>query len=275
MTSTEQALIERAKAGDTAALDALLETHAPAVLRFGSRMCRDTEDARDVLQEALLAAARSIRDFRGDSSFATWLFTIVRSFCIKKRRASKHGPAEVLSLEQAASSIAQLASTEPLPDEAAADRELSRALTCAIDALDESNREVLLLRDVEGLTAPEVATVLGISVDAVKSRLHRARVEVRARLEPALPASERTHPARSDCPEIALLFSRYLEDEIGQAECAAMEKHVTTCASCRAGCDSLKHTLSLCRASGGAGDVSPEIADLVRKALREVSVEKR
>jgi len=272
MDSSEHALIEAARAGDGPALEALLTLHAPAVLRFGQKMCRHPEDAQDVLQEALLAAARSVRDFRGDSSFATWLFTIVRSFCIKKRRVSKFAPTETVSLDHHAGA-ARIASSAPLPDEAAADHELSHALNEAIAELEEANREVLLLRDVEGMTAPEVASVLGISVDAVKSRLHRARVQVRARLEPLLPAPERLSAAGPECPEIALLFSRYIEGEIGEIECAAMEKHVASCARCRAGCDSLKHTLALCRSNvGDAGrGVSVEVQTLVRNALRELS----
>jgi RNA polymerase sigma-70 factor (ECF subfamily) len=271
MTRPEQELVEAARGGDAAALEALLTLHAPALLRFGQKMCRDPEDARDVLQEALLAAARSVRDFRGDASFTTWLFTIARSFCIKKRRASKFAPTETVSLDHDASA-ARLASSAPLPDEAAAAGELSNALRGAIDELEEGSREVLLLRDVEGLTAPEVASVLGITVDAVKSRLHRARVQVRARLEPHLPPAEQVSAtaARPECPEIALIFSRYLEGEIGQAECAAMDKHVASCARCRAGCDSLKHTLALCRSSA-TGEVSEEVQTLVRKALRELS----
>lgn len=271
MVPSEQELIEGARAGDAAALEALLARHAPAVLRFGKKMCREPEDAKDVLQEALLAAARGVREFRGDASFATWLFTIARSFCIKKRRVSKFAPAETVSLDDGTSGARLVASSAPLPDEVAADHELSRALSRAIDELDEGSREVLLLRDVEGLTAPEVASVLGISVDAVKSRLHRARVQVRARLEPQLAPSERQAPGGADCPEIALLFSRYLEGEIGQVECAAMDEHVASCARCRAGCASLKRTLSLCLSTGAAREVSPDVQELVHKALRELS----
>ena len=272
MNPSEHDLIQAARSGDAPALEALLTRHAPAVLRFGQKMCGHPEDAQDVLQEALLAAARGVKDFRGDSSFSTWLFTIVRSYCIKKRRVSKFAPAEMLSLDHD-SSTARLASSVPLPDEAASDNQLSRELEVAISELDEANREVLLLRDVEGLTAPEVASVLGISVDAVKSRLHRARVQVRARLEPMLPKNERLTAPSAECPEIALLFSRYLEGEIGQAECAAMEKHVASCATCRAGCDSLKHTLALCRSSanGAGSEVSGEVQALVRKALGDLS----
>ena len=187
-------------------------------------------------QETLLAAARTVKDFRGASSPSTWLYAIARSFCIKQRRRSKFAPEreESLDAEVTGREVRGIADPGRSPDEALSSKQVEGALEHAIAELEPMYREVLLLRDVEGLTAPEVASVLGISVDAVKSRLHRARVQVRARLEPLLPANERAAAPSAECPEIALLFSRYLEGEIGQTECAAMEKHVASCARCRA-----------------------------------------
>src|SRR5579872_1247710 len=147
----------------------LLARHAPAVYRFGAKMCRDPEDAKDVVQDTLLAAARGLREFRGGASLSTWLFTIARSFCVKKRRRRVGEPTETIALDS--EGTRGIAATDAPPDAAAEDRELGAALEAAIAALDPMYREVLLLRDVEGLTAPEVASVLGISVDALKSRL--------------------------------------------------------------------------------------------------------
>ena len=75
--------MEAAQGGDGEALDALLRQYQPQIFRFGMKMCRDPEDAQDVLQETLLAAARTLHGFRGASSLSTWLYTIARSFCIK------------------------------------------------------------------------------------------------------------------------------------------------------------------------------------------------
>lgn len=266
MERSDAELIEAVRGGDEKALSDLLVRHSPSIYRFGLRMCRDPEDARDVVQETLLAAARGVREFRGASSLSTWLYAVARSFCIKKRRGSKGEPA--LSLDDAAAP--EMSASDRPPDQAAADRELGAELESAIRALEPMYREVLLLRDVEGLTAPEVAEVLGIGVDAVKSRLHRARGMVRERLEPFLPAAERTSrsPASAACPDIVALFSRYLEGEIGEGECAKMQDHVTSCARCAAACDSLKHTLRLCRAQP-QGDVPADVQERVKKALRE------
>jgi RNA polymerase sigma-70 factor (ECF subfamily) len=116
-------------------------------------MCGNEEDASDVAQESLISMARSLRGFRGDASVSSWLYAIARSFCIKKRRRSKFAPAREDSLD--APEIAatrHLADPAPDPEQTATNRELATALTRAIDALDPPHREVLVLRDVEGLT---------------------------------------------------------------------------------------------------------------------------
>lgn len=216
-----------------------------------------------------MAAAHGLRDFRAASSLTTWLYAVARSFCLKKRRRSKDEPATTQSLEESA---ADVPAHEQPPDEDAARRELGAVLEDALGRLDPTHSEVLILRDVEGLTAPEVAEVLGISTDAVKSRLHRARAELRSRLEPVLSPEERPGalPRTAQCPEIVAMFSRYLEGEIGAAECEEMDRHVAACDRCRAACASLRHTLSLCRTTASA-EVPVEIQNLVRKALRDLA----
>jgi RNA polymerase sigma-70 factor (ECF subfamily) len=263
MEATDEALLEAIDAGDDRALGTLLERYAPAVYRFGARMCRDPEDARDVMQETLLAAARGVRSFRGGASLSTWLFTIARSFCIKKRR-KRDALGDTKSLES--EHVATIAAPTLGPDEAAAEREIAHALDEAIAALEPMYREVLVLRDVEGLTAPEVASVLEISVDAVKSRLHRARLAVRDRIAPLLAPAEPVTAA--GCPDLLPVLSQYLEGDIGADQCATMETHVAACPRCQARCDSLRSTLALCRRSAQSGVVPPEVQKAVREALK-------
>jgi RNA polymerase sigma-70 factor (ECF subfamily) len=274
MERADEELLAAIRAGDDGALEELLARHAPSIYRFGVKMCRDAEDAKDVLQETLLAAARGIREFRGASSLSTWLYSVARSFCIKKRRTSKFAPRDTVSLDDPASTVQPHAPAGEAPDEAAAGRELSALLNHAIASLDPENREVLLLRDVEGLTAAEVADVLGSTVDSVKSRLHRARALVRARLEVHLPPAERAGDrlAPSGCPDVVAAFSRFLEGEIGPADCVAMQAHLASCKRCEAACESLKQTLALCRAQS-RGEVPLEMQELVRKALRELAAQ--
>src|ERR671934_3153691 len=86
MNPTDEELLASARAGDRSALERLLDRHQGRVFRFGKRMCGGDDDAQEVLQETLIAAARTLKDFRGASSVSTWLYTIARSFCLKRRR---------------------------------------------------------------------------------------------------------------------------------------------------------------------------------------------
>ncbi len=262
-------LLEAARRGDAPSLEALLERHQAQVYRFGMKMCRDPEDARDVLQDTLLAVAKGVRDFRGASSISTWLYSIARSFCIKKRRRSKFAPQAEGSLDgDAASEAARLTEPGQNPDELLAGKEVRHALEEAIGALDPMYREVLLLRDVEGLSASEVAEVLGVSVQAVKSRLHRARLSVREYIAPLLGIGRQPGAASpGTCPDVLDLLSRHLEGEISAQVCVEMEQHVEACARCRGACESLKSTLALCRTSP-ALPVPRAVQDAVRVAVR-------
>jgi RNA polymerase sigma-70 factor (ECF subfamily) len=265
----DRQLLERARAGDSAALSQLLSKYQDQIYRFGLRMCRDPEDASDVLQDTLFALARGVRDFRGDSALSTWLFTVARSFCIKKRRRRKEAPLEEQSLEAAG----QVAAAGDPADQALASKELERALERAIRGLQPKYREVLLLRDVEGLTAPEVAKITGLGERAVKSRLHRARLAVRQQLAPLLEEPLPAPKAPVGCPDVLGLFSRHLEGEISADVCVEMERHLESCARCRGACDSLKRTLNLCRASGPAVQVPAAVQASVKVALRSFLTE--
>jgi RNA polymerase sigma-70 factor (ECF subfamily) len=269
MSDSDQALVVAAREGDRRALEKLLERHQSAVYRFGMKMCGEAEDAKDVLQETLFAAARTLPDFRGASSVSTWLYTIARSFCLKKRRTSKFAPDRIESLEAQSEASSQVPDARRSPEEDAAARQLRQVLDAAIAELDPMYREVLLLRDVEGLAAAEVAEVLGISVEAVKSRLHRARVAVRERVAPVLShGAPETPQAAEGCQDVVALLSRRLEGEIDPSTCAEMEAHLQSCASCRGRCDSLRATLTMCRNVGQA-QVPADVARSVREALRE------
>lgn len=261
---TDQELVDSAHRGDRRALERLLERHQATVYRFGLKMCREPEDAKDVLQETLFAAARTLPGFRGGASVSTWLYTIARSFCVKKRRTSKLAPERMEALEGEGGAALAVADTARGPEEDAAGRQLRAALDAAIADLEPAYREVLLLRDVEGLSAAEVAQVMALSVDAVKSRLHRARVAIRERIAPLLgPAPT---PAPSGCADVVTLFSRRLEGEIAGDTCAELERHLARCAACRARCDTLRSTLALCK-QAGADPVPPDVARSVRTAL--------
>ncbi len=171
--SRSEALLAAAQRGERAALEALLSQHRETVFRYGLRYCRTTEDTEDAVQETLWAAARAIGNFRRAAAITTWLFTIVRNKC-HRLLLHKHPEPD----------LADLLPRVPAPgrsaEEAAAAREVQTILAEALARLLPSHREVLLVRDVEGLTAPEAAERLGTTVQALKSRLHRAREELRS-----------------------------------------------------------------------------------------------
>ncbi len=267
---TDEQLLEAARGGDPDSLETLISRYQGRVLRFGLRMCGDQEDARDVVQETLLTMARSFRGFRGESSVSTWLYAIARSFCIKKRRRSKFAPTPPLSLDGPEGEHLQgLEDPGPSPERAAYGREMGAALDVAVRALDPGQREVLLLRDVEGLSALEVASVLGLSVEAVKSRLHRARLALRKHMAPLLGVAVDASPAATGCPDVVLLFSQHLEGDIERDTCARMETHLELCPRCRGACDSLRRTVAMCR-TAPEPEVPAEVIESVRAALRSL-----
>ena len=249
---SDESLLSAARSGDRQALETLLERHQAQVYRFGVKMCRDPEDAKDVLQDTLLAMARGVRDFRGASSISTWLYTIARSFCIKKRRRSKFAPEEERSLDtDLAAEARHLTGAGRDPDEALSSKQVATALEQAIATL----------------TAPEVAEILGVTPQAVKSRLHRARLLVRERVAPFLGVELDLPPAPGTCPDVLTMFSQHLEGEINADLCADMERHLEACGRCRGACDSLKRTLALCRTSGASAEVPASVRVSVQKAL--------
>jgi RNA polymerase sigma-70 factor (ECF subfamily) len=263
----DHALLEAARAGDQAALEAFIERYQARVLRFGLKMCHDPEEARDVAQDTLLAAARGIARFREASSPSTWLYTIARSFCIKKRRRSRFAPAALVSLEgEAGEAAAGLPTPDTIRRGSSTTGDSQPPSTRPSPPSTESTGRSSSSGDVEGLAATEVAEITGLGVEAVKSRLHRARVQVRERLAPFLgrvPA-----PARG-CPDILGLLSRRLEDELDPESCAEMERHLAACPRCEGACESLKRVLCLCHRSA-VPEVPSDLQESVRAGIRAV-----
>lgn len=169
----EAGLVSKARDGDLDAFDALVRAHSAAVYRVALRLLGDAGDAEDAAQEAFLQAWRSLRRFRGDSSFATWMYRIVTNRCLNILRSRR----ETAPLED------EGASSAPGPEQVVVARSEFAVLRQAIDELTPGQRATLVLREFEGCTYEEIAEILELSVPAVKSRLHRARVEVLGAME--------------------------------------------------------------------------------------------
>jgi RNA polymerase sigma-70 factor (ECF subfamily) len=256
MDRSDAELVAAARDGDRAAVEQLLARYEPNIYRFGLRMCGNEDAAREVLQETLLAAFRYLPGFRGDASLSTWLYQIARSFCIKTRRGQR--PTD--SIDDVKS--AELVDPTPAPDARAHAREIGEALTRAIETLPADQREVLILRDVEGLSAEEAAEVVGVEIGALKSRLHRARMALRSQLAGVLGAGQDAEP----CPGLAHELTAYVGAEIDQSTCVQIENHLKTCTRCAGACDALKRTVSMCRRLPG-DVVPPKVRDAVRGAI--------
>jgi len=167
--------------GDDEALALLVRTYHDRVYRFGVRVCRDRFDAEDAVQEAFGKLARRPEVVR-DPSALSWLMTVVRHAC---RRMLRPFSRERRALGERSSSDSELddAPSEQFdPEQALARWELVRAVHAAIAALDRPSREVLVMRDLEGQSGNETCSALGLELATMKTRLHRARSELRRAL---------------------------------------------------------------------------------------------
>ena len=146
------------------------------MFRYGLRYCGSTENTEDAVQETLWAAAKAIGNFRRAAAVTTWLFTIVRNKC-HRLMFHKHDEEDLADL------LPRMPDPSRSPEDDLATRQVQHILAEALARLEPNHREVILLRDVEGLTAPEAADQLGLTVQALKSRLHRAREQLRSEVK--------------------------------------------------------------------------------------------
>ena len=181
-------LIRRLQREEPEAFDEFFELLGPRILKFGMRMCGEREDARDVQQETFLKAIESVKELRRPEAVRSWLFRIAANACLMKRRRSKFLKEEV-AFEDALPEPAEMhrgALWAALPDRMLEDAELRKRIRQAVLDLPPIYRSVLVMRDMEGMDAEDVASALGVSRDVVKMRLHRARTKVRESLSEVL-----------------------------------------------------------------------------------------
>ncbi len=167
--------------------DTLYKDHVDLMYRFAHRLCGEPEAAKDLVQETFLNAYRGFDRFRGDAQISTWLYTIASRACLRMRRRRKGAPERELSLEEfIPTSDGEFRLQIPIdglsPEAALQNKQLREALDAAIDRLPNKYKMVLVLRDMEGISAKEVGAIMGLNDRAVKSRLHRARLFVRREL---------------------------------------------------------------------------------------------
>ncbi|MCX6366236.1 MAG: RNA polymerase sigma factor [Armatimonadetes bacterium] len=167
--------------------DQLMARHKDAVYRQMVRMCGNPDDAEDVLVESLLSAYRALPQLQNEAAFQGWLAIIARRTCGRLKRHEALAP--VLHLAELSEHGIEPVSGAPSPETLAIEAETKACLLSVIHGLPPLYREVYELRDVQEISASEVAQRLGITVAAVKSRLHRARALVRAGIDTGLRAN--------------------------------------------------------------------------------------
>ncbi|MEZ4399432.1 MAG: RNA polymerase sigma factor [Kofleriaceae bacterium] len=175
----DRALIALAGAGDRAAFTALVDRYSARVFHLARALVRDDATAEDVLQDTFLAAWRSAASFRGDGAVAGWLYAIARHAAHRRGRRADQVATSDASLEQLGAAAGW---GQPGVAEAVARAEASGALAAALADLPDDDRTALVLHHLLDQTFAETARVLGLSVAATKSRLHRARLQLAARL---------------------------------------------------------------------------------------------
>jgi RNA polymerase sigma-70 factor, ECF subfamily len=181
-------LVEALRRQEADATERLVERFGDRVYRLTMRITGSKEDAEEAAQDALWTAARRIDSFKGESAFGSWLYRIAANSAYQKLRTRKQRSREIAMDEVLPSLDGDGRHFEPMDDwtnrvdERALQGELRHVLEEAIDALPADYRTALVLHDVEGLSNPDIAESLGISLPAVKSRVHRSRLFVRKRL---------------------------------------------------------------------------------------------
>jgi RNA polymerase sigma-70 factor (ECF subfamily) len=192
---SEHELIRRAQKGDERAFTQLVQKYEDLVYSFAFKVCRDSEKASETWQDTFVNVYRKLHQFDNRSKFTTWLYSIVTNNCKMKRRQRKLDQASVsidastaLSdhpvLDDESRTVQTIPSWKETPLDSVMDKELQELLDEAIKKLPYDYRIVFVLRDIEGLSAEETGKILKLSIPAVKSRLRRARVFLRERLNP-------------------------------------------------------------------------------------------
>jgi RNA polymerase sigma-70 factor (ECF subfamily) len=188
----ETKLVYAAKAGDVAAFEELVNRYERKIFRLGMNITQNREDAEDVMQDAFLKSFKNLDRFQGDSRFYTWLVRIAVNEALmklRKRRPNQVSLDEPLTNDED-SLFREIEDWGPSPEKRFAQTELNEILTSVIGELDPIFRVVFLLRDVEEVSTEETAHILGISEAAVKSRLLRARLKLRQKLNKYFRRSE-------------------------------------------------------------------------------------
>ncbi|HZJ85099.1 MAG TPA: sigma-70 family RNA polymerase sigma factor [Syntrophomonadaceae bacterium] len=183
----DERLVKESLQGDKAAFEELVFQYQNKIYALSYRYMGNEQDAYDMTQEAFLKAYRSLRTFKGDSSFGTWMYRVATNVCLdelrrRKRRIVAFSLDEPLATQEGDELGKEIPDNSLTPDLIYEQKELSEYIQSQLNELKSEHKTVIILRDIMGLTYEEMAGVLDVSLGTVKSRLSRARISLRKKL---------------------------------------------------------------------------------------------
>lgn len=182
----ENKLVKKAVNGDNSAFEALMEEHMGIIYNIALRMAANQDDAEDMTQEIMIKIFRSLGSFKGNSKFSTWIYRVAVNTCLdelKKKKNKKHLSLDAEISGDDGESQIEIRDDSPSPEKLAEQNELRDMVASAVKLLSDEHRAVIVLRDIRGMSYSEIAEILGCSDGTVKSRISRARAQLKMILE--------------------------------------------------------------------------------------------
>ena len=185
-SSEERRLIDHCKAHDLDAFDELVRIYQRRIYNFALRLSGATDDAEDIAQETFIRVYNNIQNFRGDANFSTWVFRIAHNVFLDMRKKARAHPQASLEeeIELEESEVRrQVEDPHPLPGQVAETHELNSVLQEAINSLPDYQKEMMVLYHAQNKSYEEIAAIMNLPIGTVKSRLNRARIALKSKLE--------------------------------------------------------------------------------------------
>lgn len=182
----ENKLVNKAVKGDNSAFEALMEKHMGIIYNIALRMTANQDDAEDMTQEIMIKIFRSLGSFKGNSKFSTWIYRVAVNTCLdelKKKKNKKHLSLDAEISGDDGENQIEIKDDSPSPEKLAEQNELRDLVAAAVKLLSDEHRAVIVLRDIRGMSYSEIAGILGCSDGTVKSRISRARAQLKMILE--------------------------------------------------------------------------------------------
>lgn len=185
MDASEKLLVSKSKKGDIMAFEQLISAYEKRAYNIAIRMMNNEEDAKDAVQEAFIKIFKSIKGFREESSFSTWIYRIVTNVCLDELRKRKKYAAVSLEFEidsDRGTTRVEIGKDEETPEDLYERQEIKELVLKTIESLKDDYKTVVILRDIQGFSYEEIATILSCSLGTIKSRINRARIVLKDKL---------------------------------------------------------------------------------------------